>query len=302
MVDFHFSLSHSEAELALGYPIDPDFWIEKLSRALEAIEDLRQNGTRLTFQVFLKKLCPRATARHLRMFQNWLKELSQMEEISNQLVECNAALARCQSYLSLPILPRSLREGISCDYDNLPLRDRQEQSRESFIATSCPTFRPSEGSALVNEVVIYFLKMQILRWQQDVAQKGALFATGKSVTAPMRSFLKRQVPEASWKSWEGAFDTLAEGGDTVTREQLVDSHLIPVQVCDYLCKVMGQDHGGGSFSREAFLQKLTYVSNFRPSNNPAASLRSASARAPDGRRKNGYSGYNLSDLHFTPHN
>eukprot|EP00435_Cladocopium_sp_Y103_P044752 s424_g12.t1 len=78
-----FGVSHSAAEAAIG-PIDAELWIDKLHRALDATEDARGVG-RTTFTSFLKRLCPKATARHLRMFHSWLKEHQHLEELQSEV-------------------------------------------------------------------------------------------------------------------------------------------------------------------------------------------------------------------------
>ena len=75
----HFAISHAEAEQVVRTSIEPEFWIKMLSRSLEDLEAMRQDGVKFNIGVFFKKLCPRATSRHLRMFQTWLKELEQLE-------------------------------------------------------------------------------------------------------------------------------------------------------------------------------------------------------------------------------
>ena len=81
----HFAISHAEASQIVGSAIAAEFWIGKLRQALEEMETLREDGARLNLSIFLKKICPRASARHVRMFQTWLKELDQLEDLRKQL-------------------------------------------------------------------------------------------------------------------------------------------------------------------------------------------------------------------------
>ena len=81
----HFAISHAEASQIVGSPVAAEFWIGKLRQALEEMETLREDGARLNLSIFLKKICPRASARHVRMFQTWLKELDQLEDLRKQL-------------------------------------------------------------------------------------------------------------------------------------------------------------------------------------------------------------------------
>ena len=70
-----FSHTHADIERALGTAIAPDLWCNHLARGLEEMEQSRQFGHKPTMALFLKKICPNAKPRHLRMFHTWMKEL-----------------------------------------------------------------------------------------------------------------------------------------------------------------------------------------------------------------------------------
>jgi len=83
-----------------------------------------------------------------------------------------------------------------------------------------------------------------------------------------KSFLKLQVPEASWGLWDRAFDLLdLDGAGLLTREKLAGSHQIPYEVCNWMCQQMGSmdtaDRVSFSFDKGAFMKKMADLSNRR---------------------------------------
>ncbi|CAE7862734.1 unnamed protein product [Symbiodinium necroappetens] len=260
----HFDISHAEAEQVLDTTIDAEFWIAKLWPALEDMETLWQNGAKFSLASFLKKISPRASARHLRMFQSWLKELDQLEGLRGQ-VDRTRQLARDHAdFVARPVLPLPIRQEMIMDYGK---SGNPSQAKDDFIAAMCPSeYRPKEGNPAVDSVVGEFLALQLTREEEVLAQKEALFAYEKAPKATVKSFLKLQVPEASWRLWDRAFDLLdLDGAGLLTRDKLAGSHQIPYEVCNWMCQQMGSmdsaDRGSFSFDKGAFMKKMADLSN-----------------------------------------
>ncbi|CAE7236086.1 unnamed protein product [Symbiodinium sp. KB8] len=264
----HFDISHAEAEQVLDTTIDAEFWIAKLWPALEDMETLWQNlgrnGAKFSLASFLKKISPRASARHLRMFQSWLKELDQLEGLRGQ-VDRTRQLARDHAdFVARPVLPLPIRQEMIMDYGK---SGNPSQAKDDFIAAMCPSeYRPKEGNPNVDSVVGEFLALQLTREEEVLAQKEALFAYEKAPKATVKSFLKLQVPEASWRLWDRAFDLLdLDGAGLLTRDKLAGSHQIPYEVCNWMCQQMGSmdsaDRGSFSFDKGAFMKKMADLSN-----------------------------------------
>jgi len=165
----HFDISHAEAEQVLDTTIDAEFWIAKLWPALEDMETLWQNGAKFSLASFLKKISPRASARHLRMFQSWLKELDQLEGLRGQ-VDRTRQLARDHAdYVARPVLPLPIRQEMIMDFGK---SGKPSQAKDDFIATMCPSeYRPKEGNPAVDSVVGEFLGLQLTREEEVLAQK-----------------------------------------------------------------------------------------------------------------------------------
>ncbi|CAJ1412835.1 unnamed protein product, partial [Effrenium voratum] len=105
-----FAVTHSDVEKELKLTIDPDFWIGKLHRALDEMDNSRSNGVKTNLTAFFKKLCPRAAARHLRMFHNWLKEYDQLIQLQDTLQLSQKKLRILNQYTSLDPLPAPIRQ------------------------------------------------------------------------------------------------------------------------------------------------------------------------------------------------
>jgi hypothetical protein len=242
---------------------------------LQDLEGLRQDRAKFSFGHFLKRLCPRASACHVRMFQSWLVELEQMEELRAQAERSRQLLDACRRFFSCPILSATVRHEI-LSADGLRSTHRHDAaSREELVAAFCPTgYRPKPGNSLVDKVVLEFLILQLAREEETLAQKEMLFAVQKpSKRKAPRSFLKADVPEATWRAWNQAFDILDEGTGLVAAPRLVRASL-PLDVCAALCRTLGgrvgEEVGEGSlddlpgFGREAFLTTMADLSNLRP--------------------------------------
>ncbi|CAE7461580.1 unnamed protein product, partial [Symbiodinium natans] len=234
----NFAISHTQAEQAIGKTIEPDLWCTKLIRALQDFDGMRDAGVaKLTLTAFLRKMCPRAAPRHLRMFQSWLKELDQIEDLKDALQQSQGVLDGFVSYLSLPVLPAKLRQALAEDFDYASgnrtpelLHEKVQMQlhgvrtgsmtanilaggidKDSYIAAMCPfDFRLNEGHPVVNDVVSSLLKREVFRQEEVINQKEKSFAprAASTVASSQRRFLKQKVPEETWNLWNGAFDQL----------------------------------------------------------------------------------------------
>ena len=274
----HFHVSYSWAEQAVGVAIDPEFWSRKLSPALEEVNALQIEQS---LTVFVKKLCSNSPLRLLRMYQGWLKELEQLAELQRELGESRKLLEQFEAYVVRPVLPVAIRKSLLQEYDSLNMRHMSpfpavkkimsqagQISAEDFVAAMCPKeYRPKPGNPAVDRVIGDFLTMQIARQEQIVAQRKALFAEEPHGTKALKSFIKPQVSESCWELWNHVFHLLdVDGRWSLTFHKMASSHIVPVEVCDFMCKQIGGTRLGGpqdGFSKEEFLQKMLDIGNCR---------------------------------------
>ncbi|OLQ12234.1 Clavaminate synthase-like protein [Symbiodinium microadriaticum] len=266
-----------------------DLWCTKLSKALHDFDGMRDAGvSKLTLTAFLRKMCPRAAPRHLRMFQSWLKELDQIEDLKEALEQSRGVLDGFMSYLALPVLPAELRQDLAADYDYASGNRTPEMlqhkmqlhlqgvrtGRWGVGAAMCPfDFRLNEGHPAVNEVVASMLKSEVSRQEEVVAQKENSFAPrAAAASCRQRRFLKAKVPDETWDLWNRAFDLLdSEGRDAVTFSSLQKSRLLRLEVGAFLCELIAPSGGPDeestrpdAFTRREFLLKMLDIHNFRP--------------------------------------
>ena len=102
-----FDISHLEAERVTRLEINPNLWCNKLARALEQVEIHRQNGRKISMEMFLRQLCPRADAHHLLMFQSWMREVEDKEKLQERIARCREVLDTFEEYQSLPLLDQA---------------------------------------------------------------------------------------------------------------------------------------------------------------------------------------------------
>lgn len=102
-----FDISHLKAERVTRLEINPNLWCNKLARALEQVEIHRQNGRKISMEMFLRQLCPRAEAHHLLMFQSWMREVEDKEKLQERIARCREVLDTFEEYQSLPLLDQA---------------------------------------------------------------------------------------------------------------------------------------------------------------------------------------------------
>ena len=282
----HFAISHAEAEEVVGTVIEPEFWIKMLARALEDLDALRQDGVKFNMGLLFKKLCPRATARHHRMFQTWLKELQQVEELEKLVEENRRLLESFQYAISRPMLPAAIRQEIMRDFAKLDMREMAARSmlsavqaaedyadiaagmsKEDFVFAMCPKeYRAKEVNPVVDKVICELLTKQLARNEELLAQKKTLFTPHTGRQMAVKSFLKAEVPESAWALWNQAFDILdVEGQGYLSMQTLIAANLFPLELCHFIRRMLADANtaSGRGVSKEMFLQKLVDVSDFR---------------------------------------
>ncbi|CAE7236090.1 hypothetical protein AK812_SmicGene21019 [Symbiodinium microadriaticum] len=275
-----WTISHAEAEQAVG-PIDSTLWSQRLARALDETA-AAQDTAGVSMAAFAKRLCSGASVRPLRMYQAWLKELDQLVRLQRELEESRTALKQFTAYISRPVLPTAVRKSLLEEYDSFQMRQVAESSPvrkrlfqsgqmglDDFVMAVCPKdYRPKQGNQEVEQVVGDFLTMQLASQEKALAEKEAMFLEEQSLVATRPSFLKPPVSDTAWSSWIRVFDLLdVDGTWSLTFAKLAGSQLLPIEVCDYMCKNIGGTGLGGprdGFSKEEFLQKMIDVGNCRP--------------------------------------
>ncbi|CAE7662893.1 unnamed protein product, partial [Symbiodinium sp. CCMP2456] len=189
---------------ALGESIPPDLWCNRAVRGLDEMERLRGTGQTLamlkatlpvlwdlkpSLSLFLRKICPNAKPRHLRMFQIWMKELDLIEELRAQSSNFRRMQLYVESYFARPILPARIRQELLEEYENLAYSTREacimqdalrkrffdrgsRVTKEDYVAAMCPTeFRHKESSPVVSQVIGQLLSMQVAKVEQALLQK-----------------------------------------------------------------------------------------------------------------------------------
>ncbi|CAL1138813.1 unnamed protein product [Cladocopium goreaui] len=277
-----FDISHLEAERVTRLEINPNLWCNKLARALEQVEIHRQNGRKISMEMFLRQLCPRADAHHLLMFQSWMREVEDKEKLQERIARCREVLDTFEEYQSLPLLDQAEKVNLLKDYEFLEFELQTSRSLESLVPASshllrfeqemiegklsqdailmlmCPPgFRHASPNWL-DLVVEAFLKMEAAHEQQRFAQTEFLFAPTNSIK---RSFYKARVPAhvlALWHSFLEALDPEKSGW--VTYKQMLISGLCP-EVAGFMCHELGEQE---AFSGEAFLAEMMKIHHVRP--------------------------------------
>jgi len=142
------------------------------------------------------------------MFQTWLKELSQLEELEVLVEESRRLLESFQYSITRPVLPAAIRQELMKDFNRPEMREMAarnmsaslksetegevaKMSKDDFIFGICPKdYRPKDGNPLVESVVCHFLTMQQAKTEELLAQKKLLFAP-QGCQVPLRSSNRR---------------------------------------------------------------------------------------------------------------
>jgi len=221
-----YDISYDDAERLLAGSLRlnlVDLWIERLHPALDCIQETR--GV-VTLSSLFKKLCPKATVRHLRMFHSWIHEYEEMENLKKEVLEVRQVLADF----------RLLRE--------------DDHSTESD-----PT---------VDRVIMEFLELYLKRQEEQIVRTRKLFGI-ESISveiAPAARYMKAKVPEDTWRAWNEVLDLLDVHG-AESEENLRSCQLLPHELGDLLIRLVSRD---AAFHRLRFLKMLCEVFNYRSFN------------------------------------
>ncbi|CAE7516917.1 unnamed protein product [Symbiodinium pilosum] len=281
--DRRFKLSHTG-------PVEPPLeTAASLDSSLEEMEFLRENGQKVSLGVFLKKLCPNAKPRHLRMFQTWLKELDHIEELKVQWATARRMLNHFEGFIARPVLPARVRQELLTEHESIhcsasearvmacAMRKKFFQqgsavNKDDYIAAMCPTeFRPKEGNPLIDQVVGQLLRMNVTNVEESLKSKEALFASRSEAAANRRKFIKPAVPEHQWAQWNQAFDAFsptetATASGRLSVSGFVRQNDVCPTICEFMCEIIRRNRAEGhepSFSKEEFLQKMLEISACR---------------------------------------
>ena len=208
-----FGLTYAEAEKAVGTSIDPEFWIGKLRQALDDLETLRMKGTKITWTLFLKKLCPRASPRHLKMFESWVSELHELQVLRGEVSHSRGMLEFYREWMARPPLPEFMRQVILMEYVDSQQRaeTRGRKTKEEFVAARCPQqYRFKPGNVAMDQVVRDLLKTHVAREEERLTKMEGLFSATKpaKIQRATSKVLRRAVPQATWRLWNEAVDAM----------------------------------------------------------------------------------------------
>ncbi|OLQ07971.1 hypothetical protein AK812_SmicGene8540 [Symbiodinium microadriaticum] len=299
-----FKLSHEEVERGVQKPISVEMWCGKLSRALEEMDSQRGTQVRSDLVGFLRKLCPKAAPAHIRMYQSWLQEFDSGVELKKALDLGHTMLQTFQSYSEKPVMTDRIRNELDANFgkinrvqhDRITTADLKaamevgtrtaksmmqyfDTNRDGFVdkdeyaAAMCPTdyrFRPV--GAFVDEVFGVLIANEVAKLEQHVAEIDRLFAprrSGEHQRKRKKLFIKEQVPERLWQTWNEVFDLLdPDDKGTVGRLRLKQSRCLCPDVCDYVFDLIAEhgkreDGKDETFNRDQFLAKLLDASDFR---------------------------------------
>jgi len=269
-------LSHSEAEKITQMSINPEYWIEKLHRALDEMDSARGHGVKLTLSTFFKKLCPRASTLHLRMFHNWLKEKEDFEDIKKEYLQSQERLRIYQRFVGAGVLPSKVRQDLLAGWqDSMAHFMRQGNSeneegsevleKEDYIARFCPEgWRSHPGYTVVDETLEKMLFGQASMLKDIVQQKERLFAERgnmESRSVRKEDFVKRQVSWEEWKSWNEVFDLLEQKGEILSPGILEKTRLVCPALVEHIYVLVS---GKEAFTRERFLETMLKMTLQRP--------------------------------------
>jgi len=256
----NFDILHEDAETAVG-PIDQKLWMEKLHRGLLWMEDSRGFG-KTVLSSFFKKLCPKATGRHLRMFHNWVKEYDQLELLRRQAYVARQQLHSFVVYCNRPRLPAEVRR----DLLNEPGRLSYFDEEDYLQACTPPEFRPFIGHPLVDAVFTEMLEKHCAHKEEKIRRMQRLYLPTPSPPEMTQEVVKKRVDATTWRRWNEVFDLL--DAEDATKEQMVKTRLLPPDSVDFILRVVCEGSGAPTeenllFSRSRFLDTMLMLSNTR---------------------------------------
>ncbi|CAE8703983.1 unnamed protein product, partial [Polarella glacialis] len=90
----------------MGMDLNHDFW-GILGEALKKTASESRRGFKPEFFVFLRKLCPIAQTKHLRMFQSWCQQYDDLAKLEEHAKNNRLALVTFKEENSMPVLSRN---------------------------------------------------------------------------------------------------------------------------------------------------------------------------------------------------
>ncbi|CAE7461574.1 unnamed protein product, partial [Symbiodinium natans] len=275
-----FSISHADAERAIGIAIDPSFWIGKLHRALDEMDDSRLNGAKMTLTTFLKKLCPQAAPRHLRMFHSWLKEHEQIDELRAALARRRGKLAEFKVYIAKPPLPAKIRQellgGLESGSGSTSPAGRARgysgqdegvlsENKDDYLERMCPIeFRAHPGHSKVDDMFGLLLQTLVSKAEVALSQKERLFVPKKAYEPPTcvrEMFVKPKVSEEKWQQWNQALDLLQVSDKPMPLSEFHSCRSTHPELEPYVYESLVG--GADGLTREVCLSKMCELTNCR---------------------------------------
>jgi len=269
-----FTLSHDELEQGIKKSIDVELWCGRLSRAMEEIDSLRGTGGRCDLNGFLKRLCPKATLAHIRMYHSWLEEYDQMQAERARLERAQEVLSVFRAYCAKPVITERIKNELSLDFAKM---DRNGNDRistadlraamevgtrtaksmmqyfdtdgdgvvdhDEYLVAMCPAeYRMRAGDAYVDDIFGVLISSEVARLEKHVVETERLFAPKKVTEHPRRRptvVVKTQVPDAVWQTWNKVYDLLdPDKTGLVSRLRLRRSRLLCPDSCDFTFELL----------------------------------------------------------------
>ena len=88
---------------------------------------MRLDGVKFNLSIFLKKIWPRASARHLCMFCSWINELDQLDAPGAHVHHVRRILQTHTAFVCRPALPAAIRQELLADYERRHCAIRPKQ-------------------------------------------------------------------------------------------------------------------------------------------------------------------------------
>lgn len=244
------------------------------------------------FVYLLRKLCPLAHPKHLRMFQGWCDEYDDLMDEQNLVSTSEDVLQTYEDNNQKPILPMSevlciKREFHRIDQTNQGFISASDLSREwdidmdtlhetyaqldvsgdgfidlqEFMVLSCPPqYRLPEMDGQARELFGELLVAESTSLSEEHKAKELQYSdlnscsVGKVHETP--ESLWPEVDDSIWNGWNAVFDSLdGDKDDLVVLADLQASGLLSHKVCCFVVSVVDPAHKFG-FTRRGFLNAM----------------------------------------------
>eukprot|EP00747_Dinoflagellata_sp_TGD_P113851 gnl/TRDRNA2_/TRDRNA2_171808_c3_seq3.p1 gnl/TRDRNA2_/TRDRNA2_171808_c3~~gnl/TRDRNA2_/TRDRNA2_171808_c3_seq3.p1 ORF type:complete len:665 (+),score=111.84 gnl/TRDRNA2_/TRDRNA2_171808_c3_seq3:36-2030(+) len=238
---------------------------------------------KVTFLDLLRKLCPQAHTKHLRMFQSWCCRYDMLVEKHESLEE---VLSVFDENESKPVLPEEEVIKLQSEFNRLDFRctgrvdihhvatkyricpdiidafsgsDGYIGERE-YIQMMCPEeYRPPLMTGKHRASFGKLLEFEMSRVREALRGEKSNTEQPKirpSVTLPV-------VDEETWRQWNDMFDQLdANDDDHVCAEDLDVAGILSTSVSGYVLSII-DPHNPEAFTRDGFLNAMLQSHGFR---------------------------------------